>query len=339
MNVCIRVDASSNIGLGHAKRCLALAEGLVSNGVPVTVLYHQMPSVMVHEYESKKIRCQSLSIGTWAESSDADATLSRLNTDSDVTVLIVDHYKLGIEWEKRVRPGVEKMVVIDDWGDRPHDCDILIDQNLCEDPEERYKNILPANCTRLIGPEYALLNQEIVQLKAQRRPSNKALISFGGSYEPEVKKVIQAISTCQDDWEWQLILGMISDEAYEDVMRLMPKNIEVFRYVNNMHEFLCEAALCIGAGGSSNWERFYLGIPSIICAVSEDQVPVARTIGLYDAAKVMPNASVSSSAEYKACIEGMTKSKLNYYSEKASNLIDGKGVSRICQTIQTLDAS
>ena len=336
MSVLIRVDASVEIGLGHAKRCLALAEGLTAYFNSITILYHQMPKLMRQEFESKGICCQSLGIKQWSETTDAKATKVIIKEQGEFPLLIVDHYLLGIDWEKMLRPMVRGMIVIDDWGDRKHDCDILIDQNLCDDPDQRYKRLLPDYCKRLIGHEYAILNQDILNLKEKRSVSKRGLISFGGSYHPEVKKVLKAVSMIKLDWEWDLILGMISDEDYEDVMKLVPDHVNVHCYVDNMHDFLIKAKLCIGASGSSNWERFYLGIPSIISPLSDDQVPIAEVIQTHDLACVVPESSVSTFLDYQLFIEGFNEYKLCYYSEKTKYLIDGKGIERICQAIQIL---
>ena len=43
--------------------------------------------------------------------------------------LIVDHYKLDIQWEKQLRPFVKKILVIDDYINREHDCDVFLNQN------------------------------------------------------------------------------------------------------------------------------------------------------------------------------------------------------------------
>ena len=44
--------------------------------------------------------------------------------------LVVDHYALDERWEGYLRPYVKKIMVIDDLADRPHACDLLLDQNL-----------------------------------------------------------------------------------------------------------------------------------------------------------------------------------------------------------------
>lgn len=336
ISVLIRLDASSEIGLGHAKRCLALVQGLQSFGVKVSVCYQSMPDSLIDAYESIGVNCVSLGLKIWSEELDARATQQLLTTFDETPLLIVDHYQLSLSWEQFLRPFTKGIIVIDDWGNRAHDCDILIDQNLCENPDERYKNLLPNHCIRLIGLDYVLLSKEVLSLKETRQPSNKALVSFGGAYHPEAKKVIQAIIECETNWEWQIILGMISDKEYEAIRNLAPKNIEVYRYVDNMHDFLANAGLCIGASGSSNWERFYLGIPSIVCPISNDQTPIAQFLKKQGIASVVPDPLSSTIQDYQEQIDEMDYNKINSYKEKMTSMIDGQGIKRVCQTILTL---
>src|SRR3546814_10755293 len=44
--------------------------------------------------------------------------------------VIVDHYALGAVWEEAVRKAARLTMAIDDLADRPHSCDLLLDQNL-----------------------------------------------------------------------------------------------------------------------------------------------------------------------------------------------------------------
>ena len=42
--------------------------------------------------------------------------------------------------------------------------------------------------------------------------------------------------------------------------------------VDNMAEFMARADLCLGAGGTTTWERCFLGLPAIVTAVAKNQI-------------------------------------------------------------------
>ena len=57
--------------------------------------------------------------------------------------VLVDHRDLDIRWETILRECVERIIVIDDLANKKHDCDLLIDQNLYEEMDKRYINLVP----------------------------------------------------------------------------------------------------------------------------------------------------------------------------------------------------
>jgi UDP-2,4-diacetamido-2,4,6-trideoxy-beta-L-altropyranose hydrolase len=50
--------------------------------------------------------------------------------------------------------------------------------------------------------------------------------------------------------------------------------ISVLSNVKNMAEIMSKSDLCIGAGGSTSWERCCLGLPTISFAIADNQVGV-----------------------------------------------------------------
>ena len=104
-----------------------------------------------------------------AEEQDAKETIEAIGGEQS-DWLIVDHYSLSEKWEKLVRSYVGNIMVIDDLANRPHDCDLLLDQNWFEDMEERYGELVPLGCTKLFGPEFALLRPEFAEARKRIKP-------------------------------------------------------------------------------------------------------------------------------------------------------------------------
>ena len=174
MNVVIRTDASLAIGAGHVMRCLSLADGLRSTGASVHFVCrlhdgHLCKLIQRRGYGVHSLAKPSPSIKMDASSNylswlgancrkDAAETIAVIDSfGSRPDWLIVDHYALSSDWEKCVRASVRRVMVIDDLADRKHDCDLLLDQNLYDDPDTRYAGIVPEHCQLLIGPRFALL--------------------------------------------------------------------------------------------------------------------------------------------------------------------------------------
>ena len=75
-----------------------------------------------------------------SQEEDAEETIRVLNKLklSKFNYLIIDHYGLDIVWEEKVQNKFRNLVnnfrclVIDDFDDREHRCDIFLDQNVIE---------------------------------------------------------------------------------------------------------------------------------------------------------------------------------------------------------------
>ena len=124
-------------------RCLTLANELRQNGAytcfvcrwitpfllaQITAFGHALIVLPAVESHLGGDLMHSPWLGT-SQAQDADDTLAALNGGS-WDWLIVDHYALDIRWETALRPTANRILVLDDLADRPHDCDVLLDQNL-----------------------------------------------------------------------------------------------------------------------------------------------------------------------------------------------------------------
>ena len=203
MRLIIRADASIEMGSGHVMRCLALAEELKKNGFDITFITRAHEGNLNGLISDKGMKVAELSapdsrsapVGNgcsddcaeWlgvTQEQDARETINALGKTIPYW-LIVDHYGLDELWEKTIRPHVKKIMVIDDLANRHHDCEMLLDQNWFDDKESRYRGLVPAGCTQLFGPEYALLRPEFAEARKNLKPRTgevkRIFVFFGGA--------------------------------------------------------------------------------------------------------------------------------------------------------------
>ncbi|MGG3804443.1 UDP-2,4-diacetamido-2,4,6-trideoxy-beta-L-altropyranose hydrolase [Metabacillus fastidiosus] len=300
MNVVIRTDASFEIGTGHVMRCITLAKQLVREGAKVIFICRSFPGNGISFIQNQGFYVHTLSLGEnqnhwqfirdhWEK--DAEETklvISNLNGKTDL--LIVDHYSLDMKWERRVRSAINHIMVIDDLADRPHDCDILLDQNYYLHMKNRYRGLVPDSCIQLLGPDYVLLRDEFLSIDIWRIKRdgniNNILIFFGG-IDPtgETLKTLQAI---QEIDRSEIVVHVVVGEAnpnkerIEQVCGQMP-NTEFYCQVSNMAELMMKADLSIGAGGTATWERCFLRLPSLTMIIAENQFEVTNAVAMQGA--------------------------------------------------------
>ena len=95
----------------------------------------------------------------WLGGSQADDALqtAQVLKRTNASWLVVDHYAIGSQWHQVVRPFCDKILVIDDLGDRQLDCDVLLDPTLFAKPS-KFENLTKAEL--LLGAEFAPLRSE-----------------------------------------------------------------------------------------------------------------------------------------------------------------------------------
>lgn len=309
MKIAIRTDASLYMGTGHLMRCLTLADEVRREGHMVTFICRELPGNLCELIEKKgyhvyrlpfqdkdKNRIQTVQdVSTWLGATwreDAEQTISvlqEISIESKIDWLVVDHYALDIQWEHKLRPFVKRIMVIDDLANRRHDCDLLLDQNLYENMEQRYMGLVPETCKLLLGPRYTLLRPEFREARKKLRTRDgivrRILIFFGGT-DPtnETMKAIEAIRLLnRSDIEVDVVVG--ESNPHRELVKKKCEELPNFHYhcqVDNMAELMARADLAIGAGGSTTWERCYLGLPSIVVTTAKNQVDVVETLNRID---------------------------------------------------------
>ncbi|HEJ1615562.1 TPA: UDP-2,4-diacetamido-2,4,6-trideoxy-beta-L-altropyranose hydrolase [Pseudomonas aeruginosa] len=310
MKVAFRVDASLDIGNGHVMRCLTLASYLRELGGESLFICRDHPGNLISLISDKGFSVNILPVEPFTPTSEdgyeswLGATQER---DSEVCKkilrefspdwLVVDHYGLGARWEISVKPFFKYLFVIDDLANRPHVCDVLLDQNLgrkvCD-----YLGLVPTGCRLLVGVRYALLRPEFPKLRdfslqRRRQPCvNKLLVTMGGVDQPNATGlVLHALlgSSLPEDCQVSVIMG--ANAPWLEKVKLeaarLPWQVEVSVNVDDMAQRMASSDLIIGAAGSTSWERCCLGVPSILVVLAENQRIAASALRDCGAVKLL----------------------------------------------------
>ena len=299
MNILIRTDSSKMIGSGHLIRCITLAQRYHKDGHNVIFLCRDLVGNMSGLVQQKGGRlvklpaaCERFELVGYAkwltvsQEHDAAETVGVVKKLGWIDRLVVDSYAIDYTWEKLLRPYVGEIMVIDDLANRQHDCDILLDQNFYLDKESRYEGLVPKHCRLLLGPKHALLREEFYQVRKSMRSRDgqlrNILVFYGGvDATDETSKAIQALQNLCDtdvlhDVQVTVVVGA-SNERKEDIAgRCKQAGFRYLCQVSNMAELMAEADLMLGAGGSTTWERCFLGLPAIVTAIAENQVQICE---------------------------------------------------------------
>lgn len=324
-------------------RCATLAEALRGKGVDVAFVCCSLPGNLIDWLKRKSYPVYELNATGEADTQNVIRVLKEEQFDW----LVVDHYGLDGGWEKQMRPYVNRIFVIDDLANRPHDCDVLLDQNFYAKMEDRYEGLVPAGCQMLLGPKYALLRPEFSEAhRAARTRKNREVqrifVFFGGS-DPtdDTTKALEAIRLMNlQNIEVDVVVGT-SNPNRQEIQRLCEEipNTHFHCQVEYMAQLMSEADIAIGAGGTATWERLSVGLPSIVIAIASNQVQTSRDLGNAGYELFLgPSYDVTPSGLSHVLYTLLQNPYLRkHLASEGLSLVDAEGTHRIVQTVLALN--
>jgi len=361
MKVAFRTDASLSIGTGHVMRCLTLARLLAAGGAQCRFICRPHDGHLVDyiRAEGFDVRSLPVSIGKpstlpalahahWLGSTQEDdaAQTGEQLCDFSADWLVVDHYGLDQEWERRLQSSAARLLVIDDLADRQHVCNLLLDQTLGRNPDD-YQSLVPAGCMVLAGPKYALLRPEFAQarrdsLRRRRtaRAIGRVLVTLGGvdqhNATEAVLNVLDGEGALPDTCQITVVMGAAAPwlDAVKARASLMRRPTEVVLNVRDMARRMVDSDLAIGAAGSTSWERCCLGLPTALLVLAENQQPSARALGEAGAVRLIGGPQDIAQRLPGILAEFSDMRVLHAASDMASRVCDGAGAGRVADLMK-----
>lgn len=323
--IAFRCDASPKIGSGHVMRCLTLAAELTKRGDVVSFL------------------CTEETLQTVSALQNSPYKIIHDDTINHTDWLIIDHYNLDAKYEKEARSWAKNIFVIDDLANRQHDCDFLLDQTYRRKDDD-YSALVPNDSVLLIGTDYALLREEFsVESTTRVFNSNRILVSYGGVNPKSCTQ--KTLSMLADYNKKPLIIDVVvgSNAHGLDEIKSMVKNInEKGFHAAHLHmdtteisKLMISADLCLGAGGTTSWERCCLGLPTLALELADNQEPTLRAL---DDAGAIINLGKIENLTHEKFLDQFSHlvsapNKLQKLSQNSMKICDGRGAERVAASI------
>lgn len=360
MNIAFRVDASAAMGSGHVMRCLTLAEGLRARGARVSFVCREYLGNLIALISKQAIPVTILpppavpasagvpDYAAWlgvTQREDAAQTIAALR-DEHPDVIIVDHYGLNAAWERELRTVSKTVLAIDDLANRRHDCDILLDQNYSVEGRQRYAGLVPKGCLILTGPRYALVGPEYLAVRSERglRAEARRVFVFFGASDPHgmsLRALEALLAADLGHLEIDLVVGAnIPDRERLVGLAATRPGTYLHGPVPTLAWLMSQADIAIGGAGTTTWERMCLGLPSVVVCVAENQRGACEALSR-DCLIEYAGDSDTVDVQYLAKIlKELASSPVRRQTLSIANqaLVDGRGVSRIVETLITTPA-
>ena len=251
--------------------------------------------------------------------------------------IVVDHYGLDAGWETEARKTGARILAIDDLANRPHKCDLLLDQNLL--PADRYDRLLPAACPIMLGPFFALLQPDYEALRATITPRQglprRMMIFIGGADSRHLLlRSLQALSSLNCNIAIDAVVGSGPTPlaVVEAVARLPHATLHTG--LPSLAPLMAAADVALGAGGASSWERLCMGLPSLVVTIAQNQRPIAAALEARGLARWLGDQDQLTDARLQEAIGEMLSTDLDSeWSRRCMELVDGRGTSRVADVM------
>lgn len=313
--IILRCDSSENIGTGHVMRCLSLAEKLRNHEVIFVTRDFAIninKTIKERQFKLLTLPPPKSPIDSWlGVPPEKELTeFTEILRQERPSWVIADHYGLNQTWEQESLKFAPNLLIIDDLF-REHSATHLLDQNFHLNHTEQWKSKLSADCKTFLGPRYALLSQDFLNLfpgKLKQGDVKKVIAFFGGS------DVAMGSELFIKAWENAgihtakalLVIGKVNSRS-NALLSKHVKNLDITFSSSEFSKWLKEADLFVGAGGTTTWERCALGTPGLIISIAQNQEAIASDLHL------------SGIQEYLGSIEQVTATSLS------------ENLKRICQ--------
>ena len=324
--VAIHCKASISDGMGHIYRQINLANELKKKGWEISFhIPNFAPAVNL------LTQAGFLPVMTDPESSISDYFEKFFDfvilDMQDTTESLVYSVKKCTRW----------IASFEDLGTGRNHVDILIDSNLA--PSET-KN-LPSSTRGLFGTDYSVLHLDFAYYHTQLRhfgtSLRSVLISMGAT---DPKKLTLPLTSFllqeKHDLKLTVLIGHNADITPElNKLSARFKSLNVLAPVSNMAQILCEHDAVICSGGVTLHEAIAVGTPAFVVNQAEHQQTKARFVEKSGAAINLGMGSQYDTEKLRKALN-FSKNELESMSLQAKQLIDGRGLFRVIDTMGKL---
>lgn len=289
MKLLIRADGDEKIGTGHVMRCLALAQAWQGAGGTVGYVTASMTPALQNRLLTENISVYPMTAVPGGPQDAAQFVVVAQETQADW--LVVDGYQFDGGYQTAVSQSGIPLLWIDDFGHAPpYAASFILNPNIYGAPE-LYPKRLPTT-KLLVGCDYCLLRKEFWHWRRGEKPQkerkgHRVLVTLGGSDPDNVTEfLIRALGQVNLPLEVVVVVGGSNPHMarLETAVSHTP-HIQLQRNVTNMPTLMEWADIAIAAGGSTSWELCFMGLPTLMVILADNQEKIV--LGLEQAGIVI----------------------------------------------------
>lgn len=355
--ILFRADGNGTIGTGHIMRCLSIADGLKRIGEESVFVCAD--DNMKNLIESRGYGCEVL--GTRFDDMESEIE-SLLNSETyrKSDAIVVDSYYASEKYFECIRKE-KKIVYVDDLIENAYPVDALINYNIYAS-EDKYISLYsgknkekntqknPEKPVFILGTKYAPLREEYTKTKEKNTPekTENILIMTGGADPTHIapklaERIVEEAKTDTDESPvFHFVAGAMSGDydRLKEIENRSNKKIVIHRNVKDMKSLMDSVDMAVSAAGSTLYELCACAVPTITYVLADNQMQAEKTFlekGAMLSAGDARDGDVFFDRLYTTISELIkNSSERKRLSQKASEIVDGRGADRIAEILKEL---
>jgi UDP-2,4-diacetamido-2,4,6-trideoxy-beta-L-altropyranose hydrolase len=337
----LRADASSEIGMGHFMRCLALAQAWTETGERVIfAMSHTTPAA---DSCAKAIGATVTRLSSPRGSLPEAHETVVLAQGEQARCIVADGYDFAPGYQQALRTAGHRVLLLDDDARyQRYETDLVLNQNAFA-TDSLYED-RAAHTRLLLGPRYALLREQFRESPQPDRTipatARRLLVTLGGADPANATQtVVEALRLLPaNSVEAIVVVGGSNPHRakLESALNGSPIKITLVHDAKNMPELMAWADVAISAAGSTSLELAYLGVPMLLTILADNQQAVATGMQSSGAARNLGWAHTLTGKSIVAALQDLIadQGERQRLSSAGQNLVDGEGAPRVVRALQ-----
>lgn len=327
-----RVDMNPTIATGHMMRCLSIADEVRELGGGVTF-------IAADEYPMELCKSRGYDVivlhTDWKDMESELPKLMEVIEANGIDALFVDSYQVTPEYLSGLQKSV-KIIYLDDLDKFAYPVDRII---CYANYYKQFSYAKDNNVGYCLGMKYIPLRKvfrDCPEKKIEDKINKVLLLSGGTDSYGVIEKMVERFKN-EDSITFVTVCG----RYYEGFEELRDKyreysNLEFYKNVSDLEEYMKEADLAISAGGTTLYELCAVGTPTISYSFADNQLYNVKQFdedGLIEYAGDVRNADIFENV-WNCYLKYNEDAKLRKdKSIKMQQVVDGRGASRIASVL------
>ncbi len=267
-NIAIRVDASTEVGMGHLMRCQTLAKEFIKAGFYI-FFFTKTKQIIENE---KQANAKALQLVSLDYENEAKETI-KLCEIFHISFLLIDTYMVSYQYFIDIKKANIKIAYVDDINKFVYPVDILINGNvgITKDKYQGYSD----KELFLLGASYNLIREEFKSQPERilKKEVDEILVTTGGVDDSNVSTlIINILREVQifKETKINVVVGSFFEnvDILENIANL-DSNIILHKNVKMMSTLMKGSDIAISSSGSTLYQLCACGTPTLSLILSK----------------------------------------------------------------------